>query len=71
MAYYISVKGCPSIYRFNDLTLWCDSIKSSFRQVHTKKENVCKDFTKGYLHYKMITCQNVLSETQIKNFFIS
>ena len=26
---------------------------------------------KGYLHYKMITSQNVPSEAQIKNFFIS
>ena len=26
---------------------------------------------KGYLHYKMITSQNVLSEAQVKNFFIS
>ena len=26
---------------------------------------------KGYLRYKMITSQNVSSETQIKNFFIS
>ena len=26
---------------------------------------------KGYLHYKTITYQNVSSETQIKDFFIS
>ena len=26
---------------------------------------------KGYVHYKTITSQNVLSEAQIKNFFIS
>ena len=26
---------------------------------------------KVYLHYKMITPQNVLSEAQVKNFFIS
>ena len=26
---------------------------------------------KGYLHYKMITCQNMSSEAQIKTFFIS
>ena len=26
---------------------------------------------KGYLHYKMITSQNVSSEVQVKNFFIS
>ena len=26
---------------------------------------------KGYLHYKMITSQNVLPEAHIKNFFIS
>ena len=25
----------------------------------------------GYLHYKTITPQNVLSEAQVKNFFIS
>ena len=25
---------------------------------------------KGYLRYKMITSQNVLSEAQVKNFFI-
>ena len=25
----------------------------------------------GYLHYKTITFQNVLSEAQVKNFFIS
>ena len=26
---------------------------------------------KGYLHYKTVTSQNVSSEVQIKNFFIS
>ena len=26
---------------------------------------------KGYLHYKTITPQSVLSEAQVKNFFIS
>ena len=26
---------------------------------------------KGYLHYKTITSQNVLSEAEVKNFFIS
>ena len=26
---------------------------------------------KGYLRYKMITSQNVSSEAQVKNFFIS
>ena len=26
---------------------------------------------KGYLHYETITPQNVLSEVQVKNFFIS
>ena len=30
-----------------------------------------KFFIKGYLSYKTITSQNVLSEAQIKNFFIS
>ena len=31
---------------------------------------VSMDF-KGYLSYKMVTSQNVLSEAQVKNFFIS
>ena len=26
---------------------------------------------KGYLHYKMITSQNVPSEARVKNFFVS
>ena len=26
---------------------------------------------KGYLHYKPVTSQNVLSEAQVKSFFIS
>ena len=26
---------------------------------------------KGYLHYKMVTSQNVLFESQVKNFFVS
>ena len=28
-------------------------------------------FIKDYLHYKTITSQNVSSEAQVKNFFIS
>ena len=36
-------------------------------------KNVNKNIAlvKGYLRYKTITSQNVLSEAQIKNFFIS
>ena len=34
-----------------------------------KKDNALT--IKGYLRYKMITSQNVPSEAQIKNFFIS
>ena len=30
-----------------------------------------KKILKGYLYYKMINSQNVLSEAQFKNFFIS
>ena len=26
---------------------------------------------KGYLHYKMISSENVLFESQVKNFFVS
>ena len=28
-------------------------------------------YIKGYLHYKTITSQNMSSEAQIKNFFVS
>ena len=30
-----------------------------------------KNILKGYLHYKTITSQNMSSEEQAKNFFIS
>ena len=33
-------------------------------------ENTYSYFFKGYLHYKMITSQNMLSEEQVKNVFI-
>ena len=29
------------------------------------------NIVKGYLRYKTVTSQNVLSEAQVKNFFIS
>ena len=32
---------------------------------------ICSITIKGYLHYKTITSENVLSEAQVKNFFIS
>ena len=31
----------------------------------------CKIYLKGYLCYKTMTSQNVLSEARVKNFFIS
>ena len=38
---------------------------------HAKEDLLKIDFVKGYLCYKTITSQNVSSEAQIKNFFIS
>ena len=40
-------------------------------QIGNGLEVLCILTIKGYLHYKMITPQNVLSEAQVKNFFIS
>ena len=33
-------------------------------------ENLCSSLFKGHLYYKTMTSQNVLSEAQVKNFFI-
>ena len=35
------------------------------------KNNIIDSLLSGYLHYKTITSQNVLSEAQVKIFFIS
>ena len=40
-------------------------------QIGNGLEVLCILTIKGYLHYEMITPQNVLSEAQVKNFFIS
>ena len=40
-------------------------------QKKTKKRWVKLSRIKGYLRYKMINSQNVSSEAQVKNFFIS
>ena len=39
-------------------------------EVERHLRTCAKGIFKGYLHYKMITPQNVLSEAQVKNFFI-
>ena len=45
-------------------------------QAHEQNDLVIKSVggatlvLKVYLHYKMITCQNVSYQTQVKNFFI-
>ena len=49
------------------LNLSIKSILIKFKKFST----VAIIFIKGYLHYRTITPQSVLSEEQIKNFFIS
>ena len=39
--------------------------------IFLEKHEVFEKFIKGYLRYKTIISQNVSSEAQIKNFFIS
>ena len=56
-------------------TLKGDALKVYCRGVARKRSNhIIKEqsrYLKGYLRYKTITSQNVSSEAQIKNFFIS
>ena len=46
-------------------------IKKNFVQFIYKEKSGAVTKFKGYLRYKAITSQNVLSEAQVKNFFIS
>ena len=41
------------------------------KEVGSEVDFLVADEHKGYLHCKMINSQNVSSESQIKNFFIS
>ena len=60
----INSKNCNSSFQenFAEFAFAIESIERPLSQL--------KDL-KGYLHYKKIASQNVSSEAQIKNFFIS
>ena len=53
------------------LSVFVERIFYSCEDIICKKRLSYPCSIKGYLYYKTITSQNVLSEAQVKNFFIS
>ena len=45
--------------------------KPNFVKVIKRLRHAAHDTIKGYLHYKTITSQQMASEAQVKNFFIT